>query len=177
MADKRAREEAFVRIYESHYGLVSAYARRRVTAWQDADDIVAETFFVVWRRLEDVPGGDLTLPWLYGVARKVVSQGLRSSRRRNRLLARLGSVEGREEVVTPRTDAVDDQELVRAALARLRKQDQELLRLSEWEDLDARQLAQIFSCSVNAITIRLHRAHTRFAKALSTVAPVKSVSG
>jgi RNA polymerase sigma-70 factor (ECF subfamily) len=37
-----------------------------------APDVVAETFLVAWRRLDDVPADPL--PWLYGVARRVLAR-------------------------------------------------------------------------------------------------------
>jgi RNA polymerase sigma-70 factor (ECF subfamily) len=55
-----------------------------------------------------------------------------------------------------------EEQVVRQALARLRPHDQEILRLAEWEELTHAELAVVFGCSVNAVTIRLHRAHRRF---------------
>lgn len=162
------RQEVFRRIYDANYRQVAAYARRRLGE-QDADDVISETFLVAWRRLGEIPGGDLTLAWLYGVARRVISQGRRTTRRRDRLLARLGGVTGRDDVVTSEAEHWDEREMVRVALGQLRPKDQELLRLAEWEDLAPPQLAQIFGCSSNAIAIRLHRAHKRFSQALEAI--------
>jgi RNA polymerase sigma factor (sigma-70 family) len=156
------REAAFREIYVAHYQRIAAYAHRRTSQPEDADDIVAETFLVAWRRFEDVPGGDLTLPWLYGVARRVLSEGRRSSLRRDRLVARLGRLWGRTDARMNPYDRWDDRQIVHQALARLGPDDRELLRLAEWEELSNVQLAVVFACSVNAIAIRLHRAHRRF---------------
>jgi RNA polymerase sigma factor (sigma-70 family) len=168
MLARDERQDAFALIYEANYPRVAAYARRRAGE-PDADDVIAETFLVAWRRLDEMPLGELTLPWLYGVARRVLSQRMRSSRRRDRLVARLGRVGGRDDVAITEAETLDDREVVRMALNRLRPQDQELLRLAEWEDLDAPQLARILNCSTNAIAIRLHRAHKRFAQALNAL--------
>jgi RNA polymerase sigma factor (sigma-70 family) len=162
------RQGRFAIIYEATYSRVAAFARRRASE-ADADDVIAETFLVAWRRLDDVPLGEGTLPWLYGVTRRVLSQRMRSTRRRDRLLARLGRVGSRDVEEISEAETLDDREVVRMALSRLRPDDQELLRLAEWEDLPAQQLAQIFKCSTNAIAIRLHRAHKRFAEALKAL--------
>src|SRR5690348_5664901 len=82
------RSGIFRSLYQAHYQAIAAYARRRV-APSEAEDVVADTFLVAWRRFDDAPSGDQTLPWLYGVARKVISQRLRTTRRRDRLVARL----------------------------------------------------------------------------------------
>lgn len=161
------RNVAFRRLYQAHYAEIAAYARRRLDA-EDAEDLVAETFLVAWRRLEDIPGGDLTRAWLYSVARRVLAQGRRSRGRWERLVNRLGGLRRPEEVAVL-TEDLEDRDVVRHALARLRPQDQELLRLAEWEELDRAELARVFGCSANAIAIRLHRAHRRFSEALDAV--------
>ncbi len=162
------RQDAFQRLYQEHYRAIAAYALRRLRS-EDADDLVAETFLVAWRRLEDIPEGDLTRPWLYAVARRTLSQRTRSSRRRDRLMARLKAVRQPEDHGGIEAERIDDQDLVRTALARLRPEDQELLRLAEWEQLGRAELARAFECSPNAIAIRLHRAHRRFSRVLDAL--------
>lgn len=162
------RSAAFRRIYEAHYSAIAAYARRRLDP-HDADDLVAETFLVAWRRIEDVPPGDRTLPWLYAVAGRTLMQRRRSRRRWDRLVVRLGSVRQSESETAGPPVETDDREVVSQALARLRPQDQELLRLAEWEELGRAELARTFGCTPNAIAIRLHRAHRRFSQALEAV--------
>ena len=51
-----------------------------------------------------------------------------------------------------------------AALARLRVQDQEILRLAWWEELPHTEIAEILGCSPNAATHRVQRAARRGAK-------------
>jgi RNA polymerase sigma factor (sigma-70 family) len=169
MEDPGARQAAFRCMYQAHYRAIAAYARRRLSA-EDADDQVAETFLVAWRRLEDIPTGEHTRPWLYAVARRTLSQRTRSHRRRDRLVARLTTFRETAELEAGFDPGrIDDQELVRKALARLRPEDQELLRLAEWEELGRAELARAFECSANAVAIRLHRAHRRFSKALDAL--------
>ena len=83
--ERRARFQA---LYEANYESILGYALRRARG-ADALDVVSETFLVAWRRIDVMPTGETTLPWLYGVARRVVSERQRSGRRRDRLLARL----------------------------------------------------------------------------------------
>ena len=47
-----------------------------------ADDVLADTLLVCWRRLDDVP--DEALPWAYGVARNCLANAERSGRRQER---------------------------------------------------------------------------------------------
>ena len=65
-----ARRERFAQAFEEHFRAVSAYALRRTTP-AEAEDAVAETFLVAWRRLDELP--DDAKPWLLGVARRVLA--------------------------------------------------------------------------------------------------------
>jgi RNA polymerase sigma-70 factor (ECF subfamily) len=56
---------------------------------------------------------------------------------------------------------------VLAALATLPANDQEALRLTEWEELDQATAARVAGCSTTAFKVRLHRARRRLARALN----------
>jgi RNA polymerase sigma-70 factor (ECF subfamily) len=155
-------ELAFRRIYQAHFRQIAAYARRRLNE-DEADDAVAETFLIAWRRLDQIPEGPLALLWLYAVARRVVGQQYRSTQRRGRLVSKLAGL-ARED--NSNVGVGLEQQAVHEALARLRPQDREILRLAEWEDLSPSQIAVVMGCSANAASIRLHRAHRRFERAL-----------
>lgn len=151
-------------MYEAHYGAVSAYARRRAANPADAQDAVAETFTIAWRRLEELPEPEAVLPWLYGVARRVMANQRRGNQRRVDLLTRLrGHGPGTVEF-EGRLDADEERRTVLSALARLREGDQELLRLAVWEELPHRDVAQILGCSESSVAVRLHRARDRLSR-------------
>jgi len=75
-----SRRTKFEQLYEEYRLPVLAYCTRRVGP-SDAPDACSETFLVAWRRLDDLPAEPKTLPYLYGIAGKVVSNQLRSFRR------------------------------------------------------------------------------------------------
>lgn len=164
----RERAEArFELLYAEHGRAVLAYAVRRATDVQDAADVVADTFLVAWRRLDDVPPTDAARLWLYGVARRVLADQHRSERRRQRLSERLrqelpAALEGGPP---PPSGAV------RAALARLGPDDQEILRLCGWEELTPREIATVLGISQVAVRSRLHRARRRLRAALEAPQP------
>ncbi len=88
----RAREARFDALARAVAKPLHRYLLCRADA-DAADDILAETMLVLWRRLEDVPGlgkGPVTdpdgvLPWCYGVARGCLSNARRADGRRLRL--------------------------------------------------------------------------------------------
>lgn len=145
-------------LFQAHERRVLAFALRRTTSPADAEDAAAETFTIAWRRIDQVP--DDALPWLLAVARRVIANQRRGSQRRAWLFQKLGRQAARASVSISEDDPPDGPAL--AALARLRPDDRELLRLVAWEELDQRGIAQVLGISANAVAIRLHRARRRF---------------
>jgi DNA-directed RNA polymerase specialized sigma24 family protein len=66
-------EQRFRRLFAAEYSYVLAYALRRTTNSADAQDIVAETFTVAWRRIRDAPAYAEIRPWLYAIAARTLA--------------------------------------------------------------------------------------------------------
>ena len=152
-------EERFRALFARHYPAVFRYAGRRLGR-EEAADAAAEAFTVAWRKIAHLPPEPETLPWLYGVARRVVANAERGRRRRERLAARAA---GDTVEAAPPADPAG----VLSALAGLRPEDGEVLRLAAWEGLDPREMGLVLGCSPNAAAIRLHRARRRLEEALT----------
>lgn len=164
--DRVEQEQRFRSLYLDHYRQVYMYFRRR-TDIECARDGTADTFLVAWRRLDDVPSGDRTLPWLYGTARRVLANQWRSRRRSDRLQEKLVGF-GADPELGPEATVVPSSEVqaVLDAMGRLSKSDQEIIRLAEWEELTHREIALVLDCSAHAVDQRLHRARRRLGKEL-----------
>ena len=169
------REAGFRQIYEANYDRVLAYSLRRAEP-QDAQDAVAETWLVAWRRFEDLP--DEPLPWLLGVCRKALSNKRRSQGRRGALHDRIAGVAPLHQ--RDHADAVGERSRIEAALHNLKEGDREALLLTAWEGLKPAEAAAALNCSARTFSVRLHRAKARLAKELSLgeaveMLPAKSV--
>jgi RNA polymerase sigma-70 factor, ECF subfamily len=158
-------EEDFRRLFAEHNRQVLAYALRRCEQRADAEDVVAGTFVVAWRRFADAPEEELRLAWLYAIAARVLANQRRSLRRLAALRSRLHAV----PAAAPEQGELRD---VLAALGQLRRDDQEVLRLAAWEGLTNAEIAVALGCSENAAAIRLHRARKRLAEQLEKEKPV-----
>ncbi|MBT8166405.1 MAG: sigma-70 family RNA polymerase sigma factor [Acidimicrobiia bacterium] len=165
----RSGEAEFRMLYDRHYDAIHSYFLRR-TDTSSAPDLTAEVFLVAWRRIDDVPRGEDTLLWLYGVAANMAAHHRRSSARGARLETRLRSVpsNGTEEP-EPQVVRRAEYDQVLAATARLRPADQEILRLAAWEELPHDQISRLLGCSVAAVDQRIHRAKKRLAKEFARV--------
>ncbi len=149
----------FGRLYRDQGRAILAYALRRVESPEDAADVVAETFLVAWRRLEEAPVDARARLWLFGVARRVIANLHRSQRRRTRLGDRLAEAL-RTELATRPAPAGEAAEILRA-MGGLDDDDRELLLLVSWEELSPGEAAAVLGISSLAARSRLHRARRR----------------
>jgi RNA polymerase sigma-70 factor (ECF subfamily) len=126
-------EARFDALYREHAVDVLGCCARR-TSREDAKDAASEVFVVALRKIDTVPLGEGALPWLYSVAKNVLRNRARSTRRRGRLALKLEGA-GDETVEGPEPQVVrhsEHERLIRA-LEKLSSKDQEILRLVEWE--------------------------------------------
>ena len=72
------RETRFARLAHEVGEPLRRYVVRRVPA-AAVDDVLADTFLALWRRLDDVPEDD-PLPWAYAVARGCLANARRARR-------------------------------------------------------------------------------------------------
>jgi RNA polymerase sigma-70 factor (ECF subfamily) len=161
------RDATFTALFDAHFDPLLAYARRRTGELSDAEDLVAETFIVAWRRFDRLPErAEEQLPWLYGVARRLLANRRRSAGRRLRLFERLRS----SFAVSTPPRAPD----IGAALAALPERDQEILRLVALEALTHAEVATVLGITPNAVAIRIHRARKRLGDALKGPPPTRT---
>lgn len=155
----------FEAIFRATHPRVLAYALRRAPNTGSAEEVVSETFLIAWRRFDAMP--EDPLPWLLGVARKVLANQRRATSRRfpDGPLASLDDVEAHDRS-TPVDEQVADRHAFATAFAALSGRDREVLALVAWDGLKPRQAAAVMGCAPAVFSIRLHRARRRLLKEL-----------
>ncbi|WP_432906448.1 RNA polymerase sigma factor [Micromonospora matsumotoense] len=152
-------EAAFRELFEAAYDDLLVFVERR-TDFALADDVVAETFLVAWRRLDDVPGSlDAARAWLFTVAHNLLRNRQRSEQRQQKLVLRIlrepaGYTGGDADAVAAHVDLA-------RAWQHLSPADQEALTLTAIEDLTGPQAAHVLGISRTAFSLRLLRARRR----------------
>ncbi|MEZ7159142.1 RNA polymerase sigma factor [Streptomyces sp. MAD19A] len=154
--------QGFEEIYRETSLQVLRYLRRRLPA-EEAEDALSEVYLTAWRRRTELRGE--ALPWLYGIARLVVANAVRSAGRSYRLRELMrDTVEDRpgraaEEGAVDRIAASE-------AMEALSDTDREALMLVVWDGLNVRQAARAAGCGIAAFSVRLHRARRRLERLL-----------
>ncbi len=156
-------EARFVEIYRCFVRPIRAYCARRIPG-PHVEDAVSDIFLVAWRRIDQVPAVDEALPWLYGVAYRVLSHQWRHNARSRKLFERL---RGLAEVADYDPDILlvrsEEHLVVLAAAARLKPVDQEILRLTLWEELSHVDVAAVLDIEPAAVKQRAYRARLHLA--------------
>lgn len=170
--DNRSRFEA---IWREHRHQIMAYCLRRASS-ADADDACAETFLVVWRRIDEIPPAPKTLLCLYGIARKSLSNQTRAFYRRGRLQTKLANL-GMAPVADPLHVVVQsaDDRVVTDAVRRLKPVDREIVMLDVWEGLSRAEIADVMDMTRAAVDQRIHRAYQKLSRALVPVLEFRSL--
>ena len=153
-------------LFRGRCAIVLEYALRRGATLDEAEDVVSETFVVALRRLEEIP--ENSVPWLLGVAHKLLANQRRGRRRRTELGNKL-KVAG-TEFATPFRDpveALEARDRLRAAFAHLPKWDQEALSLLSWEGLSSAEAAEVMGCSRGHFDVKIWRARRRLVKEMA----------
>lgn len=164
----------FESCFREHHARLLAFAMRRVSGREAAEEALADTFAVAWRRRDCIP--EASLPWLYAIAANVIADQYRSTRRRHDLGARLAHEARADTQGSDPAESLAHRDAFATAFAQLEEQEREVLRLVAWDGLEAREAAQVLGCSQGAFRVRLHRARRKLAKRLDAAKPIDQES-
>jgi RNA polymerase sigma factor (sigma-70 family) len=164
--------QRFAEMFDELSARVFAYARRQCDM-TTAQDIVADTFLVAWRRFADLP--DNPLPWLLVVARNTLANRRRRDLRYDQLIDAMSRLETLAGPAAGVEQSVVERDTLLAALGELTDLEREAVLLVAWDGLSGRDAAEVAGCSVRAFEVRLSRARARMTRALADT-PITSTA-
>ncbi|TDE32550.1 RNA polymerase sigma factor [Actinomadura sp. 6K520] len=168
--------ECFSALFERYGRQIHHYAARRLGT-QAAEDIVAETFFVAFRRRASYDlAQPVARPWLYGVATNLIARHRRTEERMYRALQRTGLdplPEPLAEAVVRRVDAQVEDRRLAGTLAALHRRDRDVLLLVAWAELTYEEVAAALDIPVGTVRSRLNRARRKIRTALGDTDPTE----
>jgi RNA polymerase sigma-70 factor (ECF subfamily) len=150
---------AFRALYDRYAERIYRFHLSRSRSADAAHDLTAETFAQAWlarHRFRDEAGGSAA-PWLFAIARNVLSMSVRRGRLERDACTRLGILErlGREHVEASPDETwlegLDD------ALAELPQTQLDAIRLRFVDDLAYDELAETLGTTPQAARVRVHR--------------------
>jgi RNA polymerase sigma factor (sigma-70 family) len=150
-----ARGDHLVDVLTSNGHAILNYFERR-THRDDAPDLLADVMLVAWRRVDALPDeSEPARMWLFGVARNVLLDHQRSTRRRVRLADRVRALASAHETNSP---AADENSEVVDAVRRLPPDLRELVVLVHWDGFTLTEAATHLGTNPSTARSRYQRA-------------------
>ncbi len=158
----RSDAGAFRQLYDRYAERVYRFHLGRSRSAEAAHDLTAETFAQAWlgrTRFRDEAGGSAG-PWLFAIARHVLSASVRRGRVERAASTRLGILERLDR--EPATAEPDESWLegLEEALAELPESQLDAIRLRFVDDLPYDEVAEALDTTPQAARVRVHRGLT-----------------
>ena len=159
---------AFSMLFDEYSRAVYNLAFRLTGNWSTAEEAVSLTFLEAWRLRASVePDGGSLRPWLLGIAINVNRNMSRAARRHLAALSRMPPpppVPDFADELAGQLDDVRELRRVLAAVGRLRPDEQDVIALCVWSELDYAAAAQALGVPTGTIRSRLSRARRKLRK-------------
>lgn len=167
--------DAFMEVVSRHEAAVGAYLARRAGR-EAAEDLLGEVWVAAFesRRSYDRSFAEAR-PWLYGVALNRLRHYWRS-RPAEDLVSDVTSLATGWDPWSAVDAGVDSRPVLRAALARLKPEEREVLTLVAWEDLTVADAARALGMPAGTARRLLHQARTALRSAPDVAALLQDLN-
>jgi RNA polymerase sigma factor (sigma-70 family) len=157
--------DAFGLIFDRHNRAVYNLCFRVTGNWDAAEELMAETFLIAWRKREGVVfERDSVVPWLYGIASNLARNRWRRSARAARAIARLRFEREEPDFAPALISRIEQEHRARKILdlfRQLSRRDQDVIALCDWGGLTYDAAAAVLDIPVGTVRSRLARGRSR----------------
>lgn len=156
-----ANEANFREIVRRYEPRLRAYLRTIASKNLDLDEIVQDTFVIVWKKIDFLVKSEhdsrLHFSWICGIGSRVLQNAERSNVRHFNRIQRLGHERSSEsESETPTAEILERLKFEKK-IAQLSVEDRMIAVLLLWEDANAREIAATCNCSDAAAYKKIQR--------------------
>lgn len=162
----RGHEQAFDALFVRHHDPIYNYCYRRTANWATAEDLMAATFFEMWRQRDRFTvQGESALPLLYGIAANLLRRQRRSLKAFERAVQKAGATVAAEQATQELPgDLLAERDLAEkavAALTTLKPIDRDVLSLRIFGSLSYVEIAEALNIAPGTVASRISRAVAR----------------
>ncbi len=148
-------KKAFRVLYEQTYGKVFHYIKGFVRNNELAEDVVVQTYTIVWQKASNYRGTGKPTTWIIGIARNIALKEFR----KNKPHAVFDEHYMSEEIEDHRTnETLDRKEKLQQAMAGLSPKHREILELVFFQDLTYPEVSVIIDIPVGTVKTRVYHA-------------------
>ena len=165
--------KAFEELYHLYHRRMARFLMRLTRRYDTAEEVINDTFWVVWRKARTFRGDSQPSTWILGIAYRKARNALRCS-------ARLAEKNLQAELLPLTSEEPTDREELRdwlgRALAELPVEQRLALELCYELGHSCEEIAAIMGCPVNTVKTRLFHARAKLQKLLPQLANPVSAS-
>lgn len=161
---------AFKELYFVYHSRLARFLTRITSRYDVAEEIINDTFWIVWDRAKDFRNASQVSTWIMGIAYR---RGLKTLRKLNSGPISEGPL---DEMMTLDEDEpakrAEVEQWLEAALARLPLEQRVVLELAYHLGHSCEEIAVIVDCPVNTVKTRMHYARVKLKRLLPQLAGV-----
>jgi RNA polymerase sigma factor (sigma-70 family) len=159
---KNGDEQAMTKLITIHKALVFTITLRMTNDYHASQDLTQDTFVKAFVNIGKVKSGDHFKPWVCTIARNVVRDYFRRTKRERTVsFEQLKEYHGCSNIEVTRKRVI-----IQDALARLAERDRMLLTLSYYQGLSHGEVADVMKMTERNVKVCMHRARKRLRKQL-----------
>lgn len=151
--------DAFRELYLHYHQRLARFLTRVTHRYEDAEEIINDTLWIVWQRAPDFRGESQVSTWIMGIAYRRALNVIRRAAVHQRAMA-LQALES-EPVQGDLGDAIAQRQMLDFALAQLPLEQRLVLEFTYYLDHSCEEIADIMECPVNTVKTRMFNARRK----------------
>jgi RNA polymerase sigma-70 factor (ECF subfamily) len=160
----RGDRHAFEELYRVYYRRLARYLATRIPGSYSADEIIDDTFMVIWRSAGEFRHQSQVSTWIFGITYRVA---LKSLRRNERWSA--AADDGRPELSIDPTQQAEERDWLEQGLRRLPDKQRSSLLLAYQYGHSIEQVASMTQSPVGTVKARMYHARGKWRHLLTAL--------
>jgi RNA polymerase sigma-70 factor (ECF subfamily) len=156
--------EAFRDLYVRYHRRLARFLTRLLHRYEDAEEIINDTLWIVWQRAGDFRGASRVSTWIMGIAYRRALKMIRRAVTHER--AMLLEVADDASTMSDDVQVAEERQLLERGLATLPIEQRLVLELTYYMDHSCEEVAEIMECPVNTVKTRMFHARRKLRKIL-----------
>ncbi|MBU1568244.1 MAG: sigma-70 family RNA polymerase sigma factor [Proteobacteria bacterium] len=147
-------QEAFKRLYEQTYGRLRFFLLRMIGDPSMVDDVLVETYAVVWQDAAKFGGKSKITTWIFGIARNLAMK----ERGKQKFHDNIDNFPHLSGGAFPEMETANRNQKVKEAMTEISANHREVLDLAFFHDLSYPEISKLLDIPVNTIKTRIFHA-------------------
>jgi RNA polymerase sigma-70 factor (ECF subfamily) len=154
-----ADRDAFERLFLDYHKRLVRFLCRVIRRDEDLEEVINDTFLIVWQRAGDFRGASRVSTWIFGITYRCALKAIRRSTIRSRAAALV--LQHGEPIIEDAAKRKEDRQLLDLGLSRLPPEQRLVFTLAYCMDYSCEEIAAIVECPVNTVKSRMWQARRK----------------